>query len=119
MIHRHSGESSAILPVGVVTQTTCAPACTSERYRSWLRRSASSCLRRSVMSAAISTTPVISPSPSCEGNHENDQCRTCSPTGHRPVLGEHRLVRIQHPARRGLGAAARSSGHTCDGIRPM
>ena len=46
VIARHSGKSSAILPVGVVTHTTCAPACTSERYRSSLRRSASSEFRR-------------------------------------------------------------------------
>ena len=31
VIQRHSGESSAIWPLGVVTQTTWAPACTSER----------------------------------------------------------------------------------------
>ncbi len=31
VIQRHSGESSATSPVGVVTQTTWSPACTSER----------------------------------------------------------------------------------------
>ncbi len=77
MIQRHSGESSAISPVGVVTHTTCAPACTSDRYRSSLRRTASSELRRSVTSTAMSATPLMAPSGSWDGNQENDQCLAC------------------------------------------
>src|SRR5262249_56098915 len=74
VIQRPSGESSAISPVGVVPHTTCPAACTRGRYRSSLRRTASSELRRSVTSTAISATPLMAPSGSCEGNQENDQC---------------------------------------------
>ena len=42
VIHRHSAESSSISPSGDATQTICAPPWTSARYRSSLRRSASS-----------------------------------------------------------------------------
>ena len=60
----------------MVTQTTWAPACTSDRYRSSLRRTASAELRRSVTSTAISATPAMLPSGSCEGNQEKAQCRS-------------------------------------------
>ena len=48
-------------PVGVVTQTTWAPACTSDRYRSSLLRTASAEFWRSVTSTAIRATPVMFP----------------------------------------------------------
>ena len=108
MIQRHSGESSAIWPVGVVTQTTWAPACTSERYRSSLRRTASAELRRSVTSTAISATPAMLPSGSCEGNQEKAQCRSSwavpSP-GPSPAPADGRAVHVA-----GGAAAPRLTG---------
>ena len=67
--------------MGVVTQTTWAPACTSERYRSSLRRTASAEFCRSVTSTAISATPAMFPSGSCEGNQENAHWRSSSRPG--------------------------------------
>ena len=62
VIQRHSAESSSISPSGEVTQVICAPPCTRARYRSSLRRSASSVAGPAVPAMTISPAPDSAPS---------------------------------------------------------